>query len=73
MDRVSALIALAPGLAFLTAFVWRAGWISDGRWQFTLFDDAMISMTYARTLAETGDWVWFPGAERVQGITNLSS
>jgi hypothetical protein len=35
-----------------------------------LFDDAMISLTYGRTLAETGEVVWFPGAPRVQGITN---
>lgn len=28
-------------------------------------------MNYARTLADTGEWVWFPGAPRVQGITNL--
>lgn len=39
--------------------------------EFTLFDDAMISMTYARTLAETGVWNWYPGAESVQGFTNL--
>ena len=38
--------------------------------RFTLFDDAMISMGYARTLAETGEFVWFAGAPRVQGITN---
>ena len=67
------LIALAPGLVFLSAFVLRAGLSSNpshGLFRFTLFDDAMISMTYARTLAETGEWVWFPGAERVQGFTN---
>jgi hypothetical protein len=43
----------------------------EGSWFFTLFDDAMISMTYARTLAETGELVWYPGAPRVQGFTNL--
>ena len=57
----------------MAVFLFRSGVNSSGAvppMRFTLFDDAMISMTYARTLAETGDWVWFPGAERVQGITN---
>lgn len=35
-----------------------------------LFDDAMVSMSYARTLVDTGEWVWYPGADRVQGFTN---
>ena len=39
-------------------------------YSLTLFDDAMISMTYARTLARTGELVWYPGATRVQGFTN---
>jgi hypothetical protein len=33
----------------------RAGSYEKGRWFFTLFDDSMISMTYARTLAHTGE------------------
>jgi hypothetical protein len=44
---------------------------AEGILFFTLFDDAMISMTYARTLAETGVFNWFSGAETVQGFTNL--
>jgi hypothetical protein len=63
-------LALVPGLAFLLVFVWRAAFPTPGGRVFTLFDDAMISMTYARTLADTGEWVWFPGADRVQGFTN---
>jgi arabinofuranosyltransferase len=60
------IAALFPVIFFI-----RAGSYEQDRWFFTLFDDAMISMTYARTLAETGELVWFPGAERVQGFTNL--
>jgi hypothetical protein len=63
-------VALVPGLAFLLTFVWQAGYDTPSGHRFTLADDAMISMTYARTLVETGEWVWFPGAERVQGFTN---
>jgi len=63
-------VALLPGLVFLLTFIWRSGANPYGPRRYTLFDDAAISITYARTLAETGEWVWFPGAGRVQGITN---
>ena len=62
-------LALLPGVAFLLVFTLRAAQTDSG-WRFTLFDDALISMAYGRTLAQTGEWVWFPGADRVQGITN---
>jgi len=62
-------LALIPGLAFMVVFVLRGAY-SSGQWRWTLFDDALISFAYGRTLAETGEWVWFPGADRVQGITN---
>ena len=62
--------ALLPGAAFLLIMLWLSASTSSGELRFTLFDDAMISMTYAKTLAETGEWVWVPDAPRVQGITN---
>jgi len=65
-----AMVALVPGALFVAVFVWRASDNPYGSRRFTLFDDAMISMTYGRTLAEHGELVWFEGAERVQGITN---
>jgi len=64
------VLALTPGTLFLIAFIWRCSANSYGARRFTLFDDAMISMTYGRTLAAAGELVWFPGAARVQGITN---
>ncbi len=64
-------LAMVPGLAFQAWFVVRWGYSTAAGLQFTLVDDAMISMTYGRTLAETGELVWFPGAPRVQGFTNL--
>lgn len=62
--------ALLPGLLGLAWFGWDSAFERDGSRWFLLLDDAMISMTYARTLAETGELVWFPGADRVQGYTN---
>jgi hypothetical protein len=69
-DRALLALALLPGATFMLVFVWRAGWDAEGSRQFTLFDDAMISMTYGRTLADTGEWVWYPSGPRVQGFTN---
>lgn len=63
-------MAVIPGLLFMLILEWQS---SDNPWgsrRFTLFDDAMISMDYGRTLAKTGELVWFPGAPRVQGFTN---
>ena len=64
------LLALIPGALFGIAFIFRPALETATAVPFTLFDDAMISMTYARTFVETGELVWFPGADRVQGITN---
>ena len=41
----------------------------DGAQVFTLFDDGMISMRYARMLVEGFGLVWNPG-EYVEGYTN---
>lgn len=61
-------LSLVPGVLVLVVLLVRA-WETAGN-RFTLFDDAMISMSYGRTLAETGQWTWFPGGARVQGFTN---
>jgi hypothetical protein len=63
-------ISITPGLIFMCLLLWRSSKNPWGQRRFTLFDDAMISMDYGRTLASTGELVWFPGAPRVQGFTN---
>jgi hypothetical protein len=52
-------------------YIWRTSFPVDGERVFSLWDDAMISMTYARNLAEGNGLVWNAGGERVQGFTNL--
>jgi hypothetical protein len=44
--------------------------IEGGARVFTLWDDGMISMTYARNLARGEGLVWNPGEEPVQGFSN---
>lgn len=68
-DVARFLLAITPGLLFAIVFLARSSWFARGGIQFSLFDDAMINLTYGRTLARTGELVWFPGAPRVQGIT----
>jgi hypothetical protein len=53
------------------AYIERTSFERDGERVFVLWDDAMISMRYARNLAEGNGLVWNPGGERVQGYTNL--
>ena len=69
-QRTFYAVAITPGLVFMLFLQWQSSENPWGSRRFTLFDDAMISMDYGRTLAKTGELVWFPGAPRVQGFTN---
>jgi hypothetical protein len=55
---------------FYAVFIARAGFDYRGRTYFTLFDDAMISMRYARNLADGNGLVWNPG-QYVEGYSNF--
>jgi hypothetical protein len=63
------VVAAFTGYALV--FVWRTSFVIDGVRYFSLFDDAMVSMRYARNLAHGFGLVWNPGGERVEGYTNL--
>lgn len=64
------LIALTPAIIFISLFIFRNSFRFNQQRYFTLFDDAMISMSYARTFAQTGNLIWTPGSDYVQGFTN---
>jgi len=49
----------------------RTSFVADGERVFLLWDDAMISMQYARNLREGHGLVWVPGDDPVQGFSNL--
>lgn len=63
--------ALLVQAAFGLAFIAKTRFIVDGATYFTLFDDAMISMRYAKNLAEGAGLVWNPGGTAVEGYTNF--
>jgi hypothetical protein len=69
--RAGVGVILLATVVFCGVFIHRSGADHAGERFFTLFDDAMISMTYARNLAEGHGLVWNPGGEAVEGYTNF--
>jgi hypothetical protein len=63
------LIVLAYGL-YALVYIYKSSFIIAGERYFVLFDDAMVSMRYAKNLAEGYGLVWNPGGDRVEGFTN---
>jgi 4-amino-4-deoxy-L-arabinose transferase-like glycosyltransferase len=63
------LLVAAHARVYLRA-VWEQSVQVEGTRYFTLADDGMISMRYARNLAQGHGLVWNAG-ERVEGVTNL--
>src|ERR1700751_2879355 len=57
-------------LGYASFFIYRTSFVIDGQRYFSLFDDAMISMEYARNLANGYGLVWNAGGARVEGFTN---
>jgi len=51
-------------------YIYKTSFVIEGIRYFVLFDDAMISMRYARNFAEGYGLVWNPGETPVEGYTN---
>ena len=62
---------LATACAFYVVFIARASFTVGSSRVFTLFDDAMISMRYARNLATGAGLVWNSGEAPVEGYSNF--
>lgn len=72
MNRSGLALKLLLGAAaiFYLVFILRTGFEVKGERYFTLVDDAMISMRYARNLAQGHGPVWNAGQPPVEGFTN---
>src|SRR6266436_5349701 len=68
--RSAFAILLAAFLLYAGLFIYRTSFVVRGERYFSLFDDAMVSMRYARNLAHGFGLVWNPGGDRVEGYTN---
>lgn len=55
---------------YAAVFILRTSFVIGDERYFTLFDDAMVSMRYAKNLVDGHGLVWNPGGERVEGYTN---
>ena len=69
-DRRLFALAILAFLTYAALFIYRTSFIVGGERYFSLFDDAMVSMRYARNFAHGYGLVWNAGGERVEGYTN---
>jgi hypothetical protein len=65
------LICFASAGAFYLAFIWKNSFLIAQERYFSLFDDAMVAMRYAKNLADGFGLRWNPGEPPVEGYTNL--
>ena len=69
-DHTLFTVVVAIFSIYSALFIYRTSFVINGERYFSLFDDAMISMRYAKNLAHGYGLVWNPGGEPVQGYTN---
>ena len=55
---------------YMGVYIFQTSFISNGTRYFVLFDDAMISMRFAKNFAEGFGLVWNPGETPIEGYTN---
>jgi len=64
------IVILSAYILYAGLYIYKTSFIINGERYFTLFDDAMISMRYAKNLASGAGLVWNPGGEKVEGFSN---
>ncbi|MFN2175573.1 MAG: hypothetical protein ACK2U3_06445 [Anaerolineales bacterium] len=63
-------LIIAAYLIYSVLFIYRSSFVVSGERYFVLFDDAMISMRYAKNFASGEGLVWNPGGEKIEGYSN---
>src|SRR3954468_9126066 len=63
-------LVLAGSAGFYTTFILRSDFTYAGKRYFSLIDDSMISMVYARNLAD-GHGLVYQAGQHIEGYTNL--
>jgi hypothetical protein len=70
LKRFTFIIIMLASTIYAGLYIERTSFVIDGVKTYALFDDAMISMRYAKNLASGEGLVWNPGGERVEGFSN---
>ena len=70
MTRKTFAVLLFLYCVYAVGFIWQSSFVVGHIRYFSLFDDAMISMRYAKNLVHGDGLVWNPGGERVEGFTS---
>ena len=65
------ILVLSIIAVYMGVYIFQTSFISNGTRYFVLFDDAMISMRFAKNFAEGYGLVWNPGETPIEGYTNL--
>lgn len=68
--NIGFVILLIAFLIYAANYILSTSFVINGQRYFVLFDDAMISMRFARNMAQGFGLVWNPGGERIEGFTN---
>ena len=63
-------LLIAAYLVYAGIYIYQTSFLVSGERYFVLFDDAMISMRYAKNFAAGHGLVWNPGEPPVEGYTN---
>ncbi len=69
-SKIAFILIILIYCLYAGLFIYRTSFVINGERFFSLFDDAMISMRYAKNLANGYGLVWNPAGERVEGYTN---
>ncbi|TKJ37582.1 hypothetical protein CEE37_13795 [candidate division LCP-89 bacterium B3_LCP] len=69
-NNITFALLLLLFIIYASCYISKTSFAIEDEHYFSLFDDAMVSMTYAKNLAAGHGLVWYPGSERVEGYTN---
>lgn len=69
-NKIILFVLLAAYVIYGIAFISKSYLEWEGQKYYYLLDDAMISMKYAKNIAQGAGPVWNAGGERVEGFTN---
>ena len=70
LKTILMILIILVYLVYSGHYIYQTSHIIDGVRYFNLNDDAMISMRYAKNLANGDGLVWNPGGERIEGFSN---